>query len=76
MADAMAYYQSLHVDSDTSETERFVRNFDRFFDMLNNRCLEEGIRKIKPDLNPYRSSEDKRLKVCVLCTNLDIKVSH
>lgn len=63
VADAMAHYHALHIDQDTTETERFVRIFDRFFDMLNTRCLEEGIQKIKPDLHPYRSSEDKRLKV-------------
>ena len=63
MADAMAYYHALRMDSDTTETEKFVRTFDRFFDMLNTRCLEEGVQKIKPDLHPYRSSDDTRLKV-------------
>lgn len=37
--------------------------FDRFFDMLNTRCLEEGIQKRKPDLAPYRTQKDSRLKV-------------
>ena len=37
--------------------------FDRFFDMLNTRCLEEGIQKRKPDLAPYRTPDDSRLKV-------------
>lgn len=65
MADAMAHYRALHLDSDTRETERFIRMFDRFFDMMNTRCLEEGKKKIKPDLDPYRSAEDKRLKVII-----------
>lgn len=63
MADAMSHYHALQMDLDTTETERFVRKFDRFFDMLNTRCLEEGTKKIKPDLDPYRSSADERLKV-------------
>ena len=63
VADAMAHYQALEIDHDTTETERFVRMFDRFFDMLNTRCLEEGIQKIKPDLHPYRSLLDERFKV-------------
>jgi len=45
------------------ETEIFVRNFDRFFDMLNTRCLEEEIYKIKPDLRAYKECNDERFKV-------------
>ena len=63
MADAIAHYHTLEIDHDTPETERFVRIFDRFFDMLNTQCLEEGIQKIKPDLHPYRSPQDERFKV-------------
>ena len=33
MADGLAYYKN----PDTTETERFVRTFDRFFDILNTR---------------------------------------
>ena len=59
VADAMEYIG----DVNTKETERFVRFFDRFFDMLNTRSMEESIYKRKPDLAPYRTSEDTRLKV-------------
>ncbi len=59
MADAFAHYG----DSDTHETERFVTFMDRFFDMLNTRSLEEGSKKRKPDLDPYRTADDHRLKV-------------
>ena len=59
----MAHYRTVGIDSDTTETEKFVRTFDRFFDMLNVRCLEEGIQKIKPDLHPYRDPDDTRFKV-------------
>ena len=38
--------------------------FDRFFDMMNTRCLEEGIYKRKPDLAPYKLTDaEDRLKV-------------
>ena len=59
VADALEYYS----EPDTTETQRFIRYFDRFFDMLNTRHLEEGIRKRKPDLAPYRTPDDSRLKV-------------
>ena len=45
------------------ETERFVRNFDKFFDLMNVRSLDEGVRKRKPILKPYRESSDDRLLV-------------
>ena len=52
-------------DEDTLETQRFVTTFDCFFDMMNTRCLEEGMQKRKPDLAPYKSPNDDRLKIKV-----------
>uniref|UniRef100_A0ABM0MSA0 Uncharacterized protein LOC102808321 n=1 Tax=Saccoglossus kowalevskii TaxID=10224 RepID=A0ABM0MSA0_SACKO len=43
-------------------TVTFIRNFDKFFDCLNVRSMEEGKRKKKTNLLPYRSTEDERLK--------------
>ena len=40
-----------------------MRIFDRFFDMLNTRSMEESVYKRKPDLSPYRTSKDTRLEV-------------
>ena len=37
--------------------------FDKFFDCLNTRDLEEGMKKRKPDLNGYFSENDSRFKV-------------
>ncbi len=59
VADAFAYFG----DTETSETEVFVRNFDKFFDCLNVRSFSEWIRKKKPNLKPYTSGDDDRLKV-------------
>ena len=59
MADALAYFG----DTDTTETELFIRNFDRLFDCLNVRSLSEWATKQKDDLKPYTSTEDPRLKV-------------
>ena len=49
------------------ETERFVRNMDRFFDCMNVRDFNEAIYKRKPDLRPYRSPNDPRLSVSTKC---------
>ena len=56
---ALEYYD----DPETRETRNFISHFDRFFDCLNGRHMKEGMQKRKPDLRPYRSSEDNRLKV-------------
>lgn len=45
------------------ETETFIRNFDRFFDCMNVRHLNEAMYKKKPDLRPYISPDDSRLSV-------------
>jgi len=59
VASAFAYYG----DPETKETEHFIRYFDRLFDMMNTRCLEEDIQKKKPDLRPFKKDDD-RFKVC------------
>ena len=59
MADALAYFG----DTSTSETETFIRNFDRWFDCMNVRSLSEAKAKRKPDLEPNTSPDDSRLKV-------------
>ena len=51
---------------DTEETEQFCRLFDRFFDMLNTRAIDEGIRRRKPDLKAYEKVDDSRFQVSVL----------
>ena len=57
VANALKFY------GDT-ETEKFCRTFDKWFDCLNVRNKSEFIRKKKPDLKPYTDPEDERLKVC------------
>ena len=47
------------------ETEQFCRLFDRFFDMLYTRAIDEGIRR-KPDLKAYEKEDDARFQVSVL----------
>ena len=43
--------------------ERFVRMFDKFFDLVNVRSLSEAHYKRKMDLRPYREVTDERLRV-------------
>ena len=59
VANALKY----HGDASTTETERFVRTFDKFFDCLNVRNLQEHHHRRKPNLAPYSSSTDERLSV-------------
>ena len=37
--------------------------FDRFFDMLNTRAIDEGLRRKKPDLKVYECLDDERFEV-------------
>ena len=59
MCDAFSYFG----DPTTKETEKFVVMVDRFFDCLNVRSLNQWKEKRKPDLKPYTSADDPRLKV-------------
>ncbi len=53
-------------EGETTETRKFIGNFDRFFDCLNVRSTSEGKTRRKPDLRPYRSPSDARLTVSIL----------
>lgn len=57
---------TLYNDEQTSETQKFVKMFDRFFDCLNVRCTSEGRQKRKPDLRPYRDPNDSRITVSIV----------
>ena len=59
MANALDFYGL----EETKETEKFVPMFDKFFDCLNVRCISACVHRRKPDLRPYRSPDDERLKV-------------
>ena len=63
VAEAFALYDY----PDTSETERFVRTFDKFFDCLNVRSTDEYVKQRKPNLRPYTDITDERLTVSVSC---------
>ena len=65
VANALEYFND--GTGDTSETQKFVKHFDRFFDCLNVRSMNECIQRRKPDLRPYRDPSDNRLKVHGLC---------
>ena len=61
---------SLHDDLETimhemTAGERGVhRTFNKLFDHLNVRSLQECVLKRKPDMRPFRSPDDPRLDVC------------
>ena len=68
----------LQGDLSTTETQRFVAIFNKFFDLLNVRSLEESVRECNSDKAPYRSPDDERLKVmCSVCKfmcKLDVSI--
>ena len=47
----------------TRETRIFIRTIDKFFDCLNGKSLLRAMLKRKPNLAPYKSASDERLKV-------------
>ena len=59
MADALTYYD----EDETTETRVFIRHMDSFFDCLNVRSHEEGVKKRKPWREAYFHSWDERFKV-------------
>lgn len=59
MANALNFYGL----EEPKETEKFARMFDKLFDLLNICCISASIQHRKPDLRPYRSPDDERLKV-------------
>ena len=52
---------------EVEETARFVTMFDRFFDCLNVTDLNGGRRTRNAFKSPYRSADDFRLKVSIMC---------
>ena len=66
MANALAYQG----DATTSETQRFIRTFDKFFACLNVRHPEEYIQRRKPNLKPYKSTDDERFNVCFVAADI------
>ncbi|CAB3995756.1 Hypothetical predicted protein [Paramuricea clavata] len=50
-------------DQKLQGTVEFIKMFDKFFDCMNTRSLTEASRNRKPDLAPYTSPDDSRLKV-------------
>ena len=59
VSNLIKYYE----DPCMTETQRFVHLFDKFFDCLNVRDLNQWRIKKKTDLKPYYSRNDERLKV-------------
>ena len=51
---------------EVSETIKFIRYMDKFFDCLNVTNLESGYHHKKRFQEPYFSSKDIRLKVCCM----------
>lgn len=63
LSESVAKAYDFYGNNEAEETKRFISNFDTFFDCLNVRCPDEYIKRRKPNLKPYRSPDDTRLKV-------------
>ena len=62
MSSTVANALELYYPGQTIETVKFIRHVNKFFDCLNTRNLNEGIRKRNDNLTPYTTTEDERLK--------------
>jgi len=58
VGEAFAYYG----DSDTAETKKLVRIFNKLFHVMNVKYMKEDILN---DLRPFRKANDLRLKVTI-----------
>lgn len=65
LSETVASGLQLVLGEEASETVRFVRMMDCFFDSLNVNNFSTGKRKRKVFQDPYRGAKDFRLKVCV-----------
>ena len=75
VADGFKTMRELKVTTtETSETEKFCRIFNKFFDIFNTRSLNEGRVKKNPDLYPFKE-DDSRLKVHFIVIKL-IQKAH
>ena len=50
----------LHYYPEASATSKLCLYMDSFFDIFNVRCESESIHKLKPNLMPFRSTDDHR----------------
>ena len=60
LSNTMSTVLNLHGPPDASETAKFCKMLDAFFDCLNVRSYEEHVRKRKPFLRPYENQNDDR----------------
>lgn len=63
LSNSVAKALELEGRPDTKETARFCHIFNKFFDILNVRSLDECVRQRKPDMRPFRQKSDPRLQV-------------
>ena len=67
----------LVVGEQATETSQFVDIFDKFFDIMNVKDFTSGASYQKQFLQPYRRSDDERLKVMhnTICVEIFVGVS-
>ena len=64
VANGFKTLRNMQLMKETEETERFCIMFDRYFDMMNTRAIDEGLRRRKPDLKAYEDKDDSRFEAC------------
>ena len=65
VANGFKTLRNMQLVKEIEETEWFCSMFDRYFDMMNTRAIDEGLRRRKPDLKAYEDKDDSRFQVCV-----------
>ena len=66
VANAFSTLRDLKLMKGTEETQKFCIMFDKYFDMMNTRAIDEGLRQRKPDLRAYENVDNPRFQVCYI----------
>lgn len=63
IANTFKTLKALGIMRETEETVQFCQMFDKYFDMLNTRAIDKGVKSRKPDLKVYANVDDFRFQV-------------
>ena len=72
VANAFSTLRDLKLMKGTEETQKFCIMFDRYFDMMNTRAIDEGLRQRKPDPRAYENVDFRYATYIVMYVCSDV----